>query len=306
MIDQPGDTERNATEAASPTAVTAVARTRPLRRRAAPRAVAGAKRVAARRARGTEALGGVAATDATVLIWGASGAERERTARALHECSPRREQSFVKVDCGALPFQLLESEIFGYEPGAFTGAHRRKPGQIEVAHGGTIFLDEIGAMPRALQARLLRVLQDGRVSEPGGLNGARVDVRLVAAATEDLRQLVLRGRLHGELYRWLKTSGIHLPTTAASAEPSDEASPEPSVARRAADGPSRRAAAANPEHEGDGLRAIARRAALEAERAVLKTVLEQVRWNRLEASRRLKISYKTLRWKIRQYGLDGG
>jgi transcriptional regulator with PAS, ATPase and Fis domain len=231
--------------------------------------------------------------------------ERERVARTVHACSPRRDQPFVKVDCGALPQALLESEIFGYEPGAFTGAHRRKPGKIETARGGTIFLDEIGAMPRPLQAKLLRVLQDNRFAQPGSRDGARVDVRLVAAASEDLPQLVLEGRLHGELYRWLRTSGIHVPASSRAPRPPGAALVEPGVAPRA-DGPSSpRAATGHTRDEGDGLKAIARRAALDAERAVLKTVLDQVRWNRLEASRRLKISYKTLRWKIRQYGLDG-
>ena len=219
---------------------------------------------------------------------------------------PAGTQSFVKVDCGALPFQLLESEIFGYEPGAFTGAHRRKPGKIEAAHGGTIFLDEIGAMPRPLQARLLQVLQDGRVSRtpvvgmaPGSTCGWwRRRPRISASSS------------CGDDSAGISTAGSRRPAS-TSRPPRRPLIPpmtpraEPGVARRADDGPSPRAATGNPAHEGDGLRAIARRAALDAERAVLKTVLEQVRWNRLEASRRLKISYKTLRWKIRQYGLDG-
>ena len=184
-----------------------------------------------------ESIEGLAPTDATVLIWGEGGVERARVARTLHEGSRRREQPFVTVNCAALPFELLESEIFGYESGAFTGAHRRKPGKIEAAHGGTMFLDEIEALPRLLQTKLLRVLRDGRFSQPGSRAAVQVDVRLVAAANEDLGQLVLSGRFRADLYRRLKASSIHLSgivsvARVAPTRSSDRASPRERRVRR--------------------------------------------------------------------------
>ena len=142
-----------------------------------------------------EMIDQVADTDATVLVWGESGVGKELVARAIHDCSPRRERTFVKVNCAALPLELLESELFGYERGAFTGAHKRKPGKFELADGGTIFLDEIGEMPMPLQAKLLHVLQDREFARLGSGRDIKVDVRVVASTNKDLERAVAAGRL---------------------------------------------------------------------------------------------------------------
>src|SRR5207247_8588109 len=127
----------------------------------------------------TEMIDQVADTEASVLVCGEPGAGKALGARAIHDCSPRRERTFVKVNCAALPLELLESELFGYERGAFTGAHKRKPGKFELADGGTIFLDEIGEMPMPLQAKLLHVLQDREFARLGSGRDIKVDVRVV-------------------------------------------------------------------------------------------------------------------------------
>ncbi len=133
----------------------------------------------------------VADTDVTVLIRGESGTGKELVARALCASSLRRDKPFVKVNCAALPTELLESELFGFERGAFTGAIQHKPGKFEFANHGTMFLDEIGDMSFPLQAKLLQVLQDGEFSRLGGKHDVHVDVRVIAATNQDLEQ---RGR----------------------------------------------------------------------------------------------------------------
>jgi two-component system response regulator AtoC len=153
----------------------------------------------------------VAPTDATVLILGESGVGKALVARALHEGSLRRNGPFVKVNCAALPLELLESELFGYERGAFTGAYRQHPGRFELANTGTIFLDEIAEMPLPLQAKLLHVLQDREFSRLGGRHDIRVDVRIVAATNKDLAKLVERGLFRDDLYYRLNVMSIHVP-----------------------------------------------------------------------------------------------
>jgi len=130
----------------------------------------------------------IADTDATVLIRGESGVSKDLVARAIHAASRRCSCPFIKVNCAAIPAGLLESELFGHEKGAFTGAHRRKPGQFEYAHKGTIYLDEIAELPSALQAKLLHVLQDLRFARVGGHGMIDVDTRIVAATNRDLEQ----------------------------------------------------------------------------------------------------------------------
>jgi transcriptional regulator with GAF, ATPase, and Fis domain len=134
--------------------------------------------------RGTlEAIGAVAPTNATVLIHGETGTGKELLARRVHTMSPRRTRPLVTVNCAALPAALLESEMFGHEKGAFTGALSRTAGRFERAHGGSIFLDEIGELPLELQAKLLRVLQETEFERLGGTSAIRVDVRVIAACT---------------------------------------------------------------------------------------------------------------------------
>jgi two-component system response regulator AtoC len=159
----------------------------------------------------TEMINQAAATDATVLVWGESGVGKELVARMVHDRSARLNGPFVKVNCAALPLELLESELFGYERGAFTGAHRQKPGKYELAHGGTICLDEMGEMPLPLQAKLLHVLQDGRFSRLGGGLDLRADARVVALTNKDLAKLVERGQFREDLYYRLNVVKLHVP-----------------------------------------------------------------------------------------------
>jgi two-component system, NtrC family, response regulator AtoC len=153
----------------------------------------------------------IADTDATMLIRGESGVGKDLVARAIHAGSPRRHGPFVKVNCAAIPSELLESEFFGHEKGAFTGAHRRKPGQFECAHKGTIYLDEIGELPLALQAKLLHVLQDFRFSRVGGAGSIDVDSRVIAATNRNLEEAMVRGEFREDLYYRVNVVEIRVP-----------------------------------------------------------------------------------------------
>jgi two-component system, NtrC family, response regulator AtoC len=153
----------------------------------------------------------VSDTDVTVLIRGESGTGKELVARALHAQSLRKDKPFVKVNCAALPTELLESELFGFEKGAFTGAIQHKPGKFEFANHGTMFLDEIGEMSPALQAKLLQVLQDGEFSRLGGKADVHVDVRVIAATNRDLEQMVRDGHFREDLYFRLNVVTIMMP-----------------------------------------------------------------------------------------------
>jgi two-component system response regulator AtoC len=153
----------------------------------------------------------VADTDVTVLIRGESGTGKELVARAVHAASTRRGRPFVKVNCAALPSELLESELFGFERGAFTGAIQHKPGKFEFANQGTMFLDEISEMHAALQAKLLQVLQDGEFARLGGRHDVRVDVRVLAATNRDLELAVADGQFREDLYFRLNVVCITLP-----------------------------------------------------------------------------------------------
>lgn len=153
----------------------------------------------------------VADTDATVLIAGESGTGKGLVARDIHTASPRRDRPFVKVNCAALPSELLESELFGFERGAFTGAVQHRPGKFEFAHQGTMFLDEIGELTLALQSKLLQVLQDGEFSRLGGREDVHVDVRVVAATNQDLERAVVERTFREDLFFRLNVVCITLP-----------------------------------------------------------------------------------------------
>jgi two-component system response regulator AtoC len=156
-------------------------------------------------------IGRVADTDVTVLIRGESGTGKELVARAIHAASPRRHRTFVKVNCAALPSELLESELFGFERGAFTGAIQHKPGKFEFAHEGTMFLDEISEMHHPLQSKLLQVLQDGEFARLGGRQDVHVDVRILAATNRDLELAVAEGQFREDLFFRLNVVCITLP-----------------------------------------------------------------------------------------------
>jgi two-component system, NtrC family, response regulator AtoC len=305
----------------------------------------------------------IADTDATVLIRGESGVGKDLVARAIHAQSPRRQGPFVKVNCAAIPQGLLESEFFGHERGAFTGAHRRKPGQFEYASKGTIYLDEIGELPLTLQAKLLHVLQDFRFSRVGGNAAIDVDARVIAATNRNLEQSLASGEFREDLYYRLNVVELRIPPLRERKEEipllaarflarfnrqygrQKQLSPE-TLARLAAypwsgnvrelenvirrlvvltDGEQAfenliaRSQNGHNGHASNGhanghnghapaaptalpitesLRDIARRGARAAERTALAEVLERVHWNRAEASRILKVSYKTLLNKI--------
>jgi len=153
----------------------------------------------------------VAATDSTVLILGETGTGKELIARAIHTRSRRRDRPFVRVNCAAIPFELLESELFGHEKGAFTGAFALRIGRFEMADTGTLFLDEIGDLPLALQPKLLRVLQEQEFERLGGGRTLRIDVRLVAATHRDLPERIARNEFRSDLYYRLNVFPIPLP-----------------------------------------------------------------------------------------------
>jgi DNA-binding NtrC family response regulator len=154
----------------------------------------------------------VAPTDARVLILGESGTGKELVAGALHSLSERREKNYIRINCAAIPETLLESELFGHERGAFTGALKQKAGRVEEADGGTIFLDEIADMSKPLQAKLLRFLEDGTFTRVGGTQELRVNVRFIAATNRDLAQAIAEGNFREDLFHRLNVVQFHLPS----------------------------------------------------------------------------------------------
>jgi two-component system response regulator AtoC len=295
----------------------------------------------------------VADTDATVLIEGESGAGKGLVAQALHAHSARRDHPLVRVNCAALPAELLESELFGYERGAFTGAYRRKLGKFELAHGGTILLDEVGEIPLPLQAKLLQVLQDGEFSRLGHERTIHVDVRVLAATNRQLAKAVAAGTFREDLYYRLNVVRIEVPPLRERKEdipflaehflrlyagrynrPVRSLAPETLSLFLAYDWPGNVRELENlvkrvlilgdeagvgaelrgsgvagngpapPAAEAASLKAAARRTVGEVERALIRRALEQTRWNRMEAARLLRISYRALRYKMEQYTID--
>ncbi len=158
-----------------------------------------------------ETIGKVAPTEARVLITGPNGSGKELVARALHGDSPRNAQPFVEVNCAAIPSELIESELFGHEKGAFTSAIKQHIGKFEQAHGGTLFLDEIGDMSLSAQAKVLRALQESKISRVGGTKEIKVNVRVIAATNKNLRQEIAEGRFREDLYHRLGVILIPVP-----------------------------------------------------------------------------------------------
>lgn len=313
----------------------------------------------------------VADTTATVLIRGESGTGKEVVARMIYAQSNRRDKPFVKVNCAAIPHELLESELFGYEPGAFTGAHRQKLGKFDQANYGTIFLDEISEMHPALQAKLLHVLQDGEFARLGGKRDIAVDVRVLAATNKPLEHAVEHGAFREDLFYRLNVVTIHIPPLRERREeipvflefflqkysdfygkqpaPFSEYAQgrmmdynwpgnirelenlvkryvivgnEPQIIRELAThkpivsavAKSNGAGSLSPPvkqsipdalpqsfngNDGPSLLEIGRRAALLAEKEAIERALVQTRWNRRQAAKLLKISYKALLNKIK-------
>jgi DNA-binding NtrC family response regulator len=176
-------------------------------RRGAPRMIGEASKLR----QVSQQLHRAAATDVTVLLEGESGTGKELFARALHALSPRTDGPFVAINCAAIPETLLETELFGHEKGAFTGAAQRKPGRFELAHRGTLFLDEIGDLPLALQAKILRALEEKEFERIGGTQSLRVDVRVVAATNRNLKQRVIERQFREDLYFRLSVLPIQIP-----------------------------------------------------------------------------------------------
>lgn len=153
----------------------------------------------------------VSGTDATILILGENGTGKDILAKAIHENSERRNKPFVAVNCGAIPSDLLESELFGYESGAFTGANKSKPGKLEMAEGGTVLLDEIAEMSVNLQAKLLRVIQTKEIERLGSVNPRKIDIRFIAATNQNIKELIASGKFREDLYYRLKVIEIKIP-----------------------------------------------------------------------------------------------
>lgn len=302
----------------------------------------------------------VANVDIPVLLLGESGTGKEVLARLVHKLSPRAHRMFLKVNCAAVPADLLESELFGYEAGAFTGATHPKPGKFELCNKGTILLDEIGEMPPILQAKLLHVLQDQQFSRLGSRSVIKVDVRILAATNINIPEALATKRLREDLYYRLNAFTLSLPPLRERKEEipillkhfmsrmseryaraplplaptmmaacveycwpgnlrelsnfvkrylilGDEAlaiaelNPKNDLkGGLPADGPARPGAG---ESSAGGLKSLARSAKDEAEAAAITQALEQTNWNRKQAAGLLKISYKALLYKIRQYGI---
>jgi len=291
----------------------------------------------------------VASTDVPVLILGESGVGKEVVASFIHEQSNRSDGPFVKVNCAALPHELLESELFGYERGAFTGAIRDKMGKFEQADKGTLLLDEIGEMSPHLQAKLLHVLQDAEFSRLGGKKPVRVNVRVLAATNKKLKEAVLKGEFRNDLYFRLNVIKFEVPPLRDRREdipllcthfvekyreryqspvqqfPKDliEAFlrydwpgnvrqlenvvkrylilPDADIASELRGNSQEQVV---PVHTGNvSLKEVAGHAAEMAEKEVVLRVLEETGWNRKESARRLKISYKALRNKLKKWQL---
>jgi len=299
----------------------------------------------------------VANVDIPVLMLGESGTGKEVMARLIHKLSPRAHRTFLKVNCAAVPGDLLESELFGYEPGAFTGATHAKPGKFEICNKGTILLDEIGELPYGLQAKLLHVLQDQQFSRLGSRSIIKVDVRILAATNINIQEALANKSLREDLYYRLNAFTLQVPPLRERKEEipillkhfmarmAEQYARPPlpvsaelvqacidyswpgnlrelsnfvkrylvladekaaiSELRPKSDGAGATINPDGPETSstGGGLKSLARNAKDEAEAEAIARALTETNWNRKRAAALLKISYKALLYKIRQYGL---
>ncbi|MDE3180627.1 MAG: sigma-54-dependent Fis family transcriptional regulator [Acidobacteriota bacterium] len=300
----------------------------------------------------------LAQVDVPVLMLGESGTGKEVVARLIHKLSSRANRTWMKINCAALPAELLESELFGYEPGAFTGANRPKPGKFELCDKGTFLLDEVGEMPPSLQAKLLHVLQDQQFSRLGSRSIVKVDVRILAATNIDIPEAIASRKFREDLYYRLNAFTIQIPPlrdrkeeipllirhfmglfaaryarTPLAVSPSlieacmnyrwpgnlrelenfvkrylilgDEALAlmelETKKEEQSATAEPERPLQQNPPSD---LKSLVRGLKDEAECEAISRALKHTKWNRKEAARMLKISYKALLYKIRQYNLD--
>lgn len=284
----------------------------------------------------------VASTDTTVLVTGESGTGKEVVARFIHAASSRRGRPFVAINCAALPEQLLESELFGYERGAFTGAQQAKPGQVELASGGVLFLDEVSEMSLSAQAKFLRVLQEREFQRLGGTRLVKANIRVIAATNRDLRTAVERGTFREDLFYRLSVFDIQIPALrdrSADILPLSETFLQ-EIGRsfgRPPAGLSREARQALLHYEWPGnvreLRNVLERASIlcegglidadhltlqpaarssrndstdlnALERTTIAKVLQECRGNKTKAARRLGLSRTQLHWRVRKYGLE--
>jgi two-component system response regulator AtoC len=300
----------------------------------------------------------VANVNVPVLLLGESGTGKEIVARLIHQRSLRASRSFMKVNCAALPPDLLESELFGYEVGAFTGATRSKPGKFELCDKGTFLLDEIGELPSGLQAKLLHVLQDQEFSRLGSRSTVKVDVRMLAATNLDIQTAIATKKFREDLYYRLNAFTLHLPPLRERREEiplllgqfmarfadryarsplplspglvdactryswpgnlrelenfvkrylilGDESLVRSELETRAEEKkPTAETAKAADKASAGGLKSLVRSVKDDAEIEAISRTLEETNWNRKHAARLLKISYKALLYKIRQYGIE--
>jgi two-component system, NtrC family, response regulator AtoC len=304
----------------------------------------------------------IAQTDITVLIKGESGTGKDLVAQAVHQSSLRRDKPFIKVNCAAIPKTLLESELFGFEKGAFTGADMKKPGKFELANNGTILLNDIGEMDISIQAKLLQVLQDGEFARLGGGENVEVNTRIITTTQNHLEKSMMEGKFRQDLFFRINVMSITVPPLRERREqilPLSEyffdvyrkkyGKNSPFLSRRALtlfkeynwpgnirelENMIKRAvlfgeekvirellgengtdfekgllSSALPEGSGKGmervnLRQIGKRAAENAEKEVIERTLNETHWNRKEAAKVLKVSYKALLYKIQKYRLD--
>jgi DNA-binding NtrC family response regulator len=297
----------------------------------------------------------VAATDSAVCLLGESGTGKELFARALHQLSDRKKSNFVAINCAAIPSELLESELFGYEKGAFTGADRRKIGYFELAHRGTLFLDEIVELPLPLQGKLLRVLQEKSLQRLGGTQTIRVDVRILSASNKDMEESIRQGMFREDLYyrigvvpiripplrerredipllvdhllqkfeQELNKKGLHIDEEVLSVLQRQEwrgniRELENCIERGAILCPGNKIGLSDMGISdrvtaavsfvnglnGRSLQEVSTEAAVRVEREFILSVLNDTEWNKTRAAEQLKVSYKTLLTKIKDYDLE--